>query len=118
MVSLLLLQSSVTAVGGVACASASERMGSASLMNHGSTAMPGTPRPVSEFIVLVPADQLCADAHGASCIAMGSCTSTGSLPSARSMDSPRPPPGATVALQPSAIPQSPSPTPDVPPPRA
>ena len=122
IVSLLLLQTSVGAAGGVNCASASGRMGGVgSTMKHGPMTMPDTPKSSSALAVSVttsaPLDKSCADSHGAACIAIGSCTSTGNLTAARSMEAPRTPAGA-VFLQPAAMAQSPGPSPEVPPPRA
>ena len=122
IVALLLLQTSMAAASGVNCASASGRMGGVgSTMKHSSMTMPGTPKSSPALAALVttsaPLDQSCADSHDAACLAMGSCTSTGRIQLTRSMELPRTP-AAVVYLQPAAMAQSPSPAPEVPPPRA
>ena len=122
IVSLLLLQTSMTAAVGVSCASVSGQVGSVgSTMQHGSTTMQDAPKssPVLAASVTpsAPSDQSCADSHGAACITMRSCASTESLPSTGSMESPQSH-AAGVSLEPAAMTQNASSAPEVPPPRA
>ena len=120
IVSLLLLQTSIAAAGGFDCASCSEGM-DADGSTHGSMTMPDTPKSASALDASVPTSaplgQSAADSHGAACISMVSCTSPGSLPSTRAVESP-PTHAAGVIPEPAAMAQHPGPAPEVPPPRA
>ncbi len=122
IVSLLLLQMSITAADAVGCASASGRMGGVgSTMNRASVTMPDTPRPSSALAASAttraPLDYSGADSPEAACMTMGPCTFTGNIPSTLSMELPRTPAGA-FSTQPASMAQGPSPAPEVPPPRA